>query len=32
MKNLKIGVAQVEYKPKVGLPIMKHLRDDYLVV
>lgn len=29
MKDLKIGVGQVEYEPKIGLPIMGHSRDDY---
>ncbi len=29
MDNLKIGVGQVEYEPKVGLPIMGNFRDDY---
>lgn len=29
MKKLKIGLAQVEYKPKIGLPMMGHFRDDY---
>lgn len=29
MPGLKVGFAQVDYAPPVGLPLMGHLRDDY---
>jgi len=29
MPGLKVGIAQVDYAPPVGLPLMGHLRDDY---
>ena len=29
MSKFKIGIATVEYKPDIGLPIMGHIRDDY---
>ena len=29
MKNFEIGLAQVEYTPELGLPLMGNFRDDY---
>lgn len=29
MSQLKIGVAQVDYTPRIGLPLMGNFRDDY---
>ena len=29
MATLKVGFGQVEYNPKLALPIMGHIRDDY---
>ena len=29
MTGLKVGIGQVEYRPKLALPIMGHIRDDY---
>ena len=29
MANLKVGIAQVDYTPKLGLPLMGNFRDDY---
>lgn len=29
MSKLKVGIAAVDYKPDLGLPIMGHIRDDY---
>ena len=29
MSQFKVGIAQVEYKPPIGLPLMGNFRDDY---
>ena len=29
MTGLRVGIGQIEYKPKLALPIMGHIRDDY---